>query len=312
MDTHSLPLFEHALESPSAFTPDRLIAAVRAERALAPDAVPPLCVLDFDGDLSDHLAAQGISSPWTSWACFHTSMRAVAMDGFMCGIVPRTIGGPYAVLVAEQLWAAGARLIVGITSAGRVSPNLPLPSVVLVDDAIRDEGTSLHYSTQVVTNSGLLSCQRLPAPHAASSRLRADDWDRVCAAGWKNREAGGSGTRERVMPGCYCSPFECAANQQFNQKKVAQELRRYRQKGPGPTTRLLVDGIVQSAPISGTVLDIGSGVGALTFTLLERGASSAVAVDASAAYVSAARDEASQRGRADAVRFVHADFVAAA
>jgi predicted RNA methylase len=87
------------------------------------------------------------------------------------------------------------------------------------------------------------------------------------------------------MPGCCCSPFECAANQQFNQKKVAQELRRYRQKGPGPTTRLLVDGIVQSASISGTVLDIGSGVGALTFTLLERGASSAVAVDASAAYV---------------------------
>lgn len=154
MDTRSLPLFEHALESPSAFTPDRLMAAVRAERTLAPDAVPPLCVLDFDGDLSDHLAAQGISSPWASWACFHTSMRAVAMDGCMCGIVPRTIGGPYAVLVAEQLWAAGARLIVGITSAGRVSPNLPLPSVVLVDDAIRDEGTSLHYlaaSSNVVT-----------------------------------------------------------------------------------------------------------------------------------------------------------------
>jgi SAM-dependent methyltransferase len=114
------------------------------------------------------------------------------------------------------------------------------------------------------------------------------------------------------MPGCCCSPFECAANQQFNQRKVAQELRRYRQKGPGPTTRLLVDGIVQSAPISGTVLDIGSGVGGLAFALLERGASSAVAIDASAAYVDAARDEASRRGRADAVRFVHADFVAAA
>ena len=40
-----------------------------------------------------------------------------------------------------------------------------------------------------------------------------------------------------------------------------------RQKGPGRTTRMLVDGIVQSATISGTVLDIGSGVGALTFTL---------------------------------------------
>jgi predicted RNA methylase len=84
------------------------------------------------------------------------------------------------------------------------------------------------------------------------------------------------------MPGCCCSPFECAANQQFNQKKVAHELRRYRQQGPGPTTRLFVDGIVHSAPTTGTVLDIGSGVGGLTLALLEHGASSAIAVDASA------------------------------
>jgi uridine phosphorylase len=49
------------------------------------------------------------------------------------------------VLIAEQLHAAGARLIVGLTSAGRVSPSLPLPSIVIVDEAVRDEGTSLHY-----------------------------------------------------------------------------------------------------------------------------------------------------------------------
>jgi hypothetical protein len=57
---------------------------------------------------------------------------------------------------------------------------------------------------------------------------------------------------------------------------------------------------------------LGSGIGGLTFALLERGASSAVAVDASAAYINAARDEATQRGRSDAIRFVHADFVVAA
>ena len=84
------------------------------------------------------------------------------------------------------------------------------------------------------------------------------------------------------MPGC-CSPFVGAANQQFNQKKVAQELERYRAKGPGPTTLLLADGIAQSGTLSGTVLDVGSGIGGLTFALLERGASSAVAVDAATA-----------------------------
>ena len=45
--------------------------AVRAERRLSEQPVPPLCVLDFDGDLSDHLARKNISLPWESWACFH-------------------------------------------------------------------------------------------------------------------------------------------------------------------------------------------------------------------------------------------------
>jgi len=145
MSAYSLPLLQHALESASAFTPERLMDAVRADRGLAVEAVPPLCVLDFDGDLSDHLAGLGITSPMRSWACFHTSMRMLTLDGLSCGIVPRTIGGPYAVLVAEQLCAAGAKLVVGITSAGRISPTLPVPAIVVIDEAVRDEGTSLHY-----------------------------------------------------------------------------------------------------------------------------------------------------------------------
>ncbi len=154
MSANSLPLLQHVLESASAFTPERLMEAVRAERGLALETVPPLCVLDFDGDLSDRLAEQGITSPMASWACFHTSMRVLTLDGLSCGIVPRTIGGPYAVLVAEQLCAAGAKLVVGITSAGRISPTLPLPAIVVIDEAVRDEGTSLHYippSTTVAT-----------------------------------------------------------------------------------------------------------------------------------------------------------------
>jgi len=62
-----------------------------------------------------------------------------------CGIIARTIGGPYAVLVAEQLQTAGVKLIAGLTSAGRISTDLPIPSLVVADSAIRDEGTSYHY-----------------------------------------------------------------------------------------------------------------------------------------------------------------------
>jgi hypothetical protein len=77
MSVNSLPLLRHALDSASALTPERLMDAVRRERGLAVEAVPPLCVLDFDGDLSDRLAEQGITRPMASWACFHTSMRVL-------------------------------------------------------------------------------------------------------------------------------------------------------------------------------------------------------------------------------------------
>jgi len=142
MSTNSLPLLQHALESASAFTPERLMDAVRAERGLANEGVPALCVLDFDGDLSDRLAEDGVTTPLLSWACFHTSMRVMDVDGLPCGIVPRTIGGPYAVLVAEQLWAAGAKVIVGITSAGRISSNVSLPSIVVVGRTLRSRPRS--------------------------------------------------------------------------------------------------------------------------------------------------------------------------
>jgi hypothetical protein len=57
------------------------------------------------------------------------------------------------------------------------------------------------------------------------------------------------------MPAC-CSPFERVADQQFDSKKVASELKRYRNKGKRVTTRLLEDGIVKAGISDGTLLDI--------------------------------------------------------
>ena len=113
------------------------------------------------------------------------------------------------------------------------------------------------------------------------------------------------------MSAC-CSAFECSADQQFNEKKATEELKRYRTKGPGPTTRLLQQGLEHAGTLKGTLLDIGSGIGSLTFGLLERGVTRAVAVDASSAYNGVARQEAERLGRTDVVRFVHADFVSVA
>ncbi len=140
-----LPLLNHDPNSASAFTPEALMESVRSLRGQPNGSVPAICVLEFDGDLSDWLVAQGHARRFEHWPCFHTNMHSVDCNGIQIGIVARTIGGPYAVLVAEQLHAAGARLIVCLTSAGRVAQELPLPCLVIATSAIRDEGTSCHY-----------------------------------------------------------------------------------------------------------------------------------------------------------------------
>jgi uridine phosphorylase len=121
------------------------VSAVRERRALAAGDVPEICILEFDGDLTDDLVSTGAAAECRAWACFHTTMFSFQAEGVRFGIIPRTIGGPYAVLVAEQLRAVGGRVVLGLTSAGRVSPELRIPSIVVATAAIRDEGTSYHY-----------------------------------------------------------------------------------------------------------------------------------------------------------------------
>lgn len=139
------PLFDHLHDERPVFTPEGLLDAVVGLRQLPSREVPPVCVLEFDGDLYDRLARSGKGRPHATWACFHTPMLTVETELGPCGVVPRTIGGPFATLVAEQLAASGARFVLGLTSAGRVGPKRRLPHFVVADAALRDEGTSLHY-----------------------------------------------------------------------------------------------------------------------------------------------------------------------
>lgn len=113
-----------------------------------------MCVLEFDGDLTDKLIARGEVRRCEDWPCFHTDMWLWPKQEPRCGIVARTIGGPYTVLVAEQLAVCGVKAVVGLASAGRIGQALPLPGIVVADEAVRDEGTSLHYLPPAETVPG--------------------------------------------------------------------------------------------------------------------------------------------------------------
>jgi len=100
--------------------------------------------------------------------------------------------------------------------------------------------------------------------------------------------------------------------QEFDHRLARRELRRYRRKGPSGTTRRLLLALRGAGVKDASFLDIGGGVGAIQHGLLAAGAAGGTHVDASPAYLDAARDEASAQGHADRVRYVEGDFVALA
>jgi magnesium-protoporphyrin O-methyltransferase len=95
----------------------------------------------------------------------------------------------------------------------------------------------------------------------------------------------------------------------YNEKKAASELRKYRERGPIPSTKALIDVLIAEGVEGATVLDIGGGVGAVQHELLAAGAAHVTSVDASASYLEAAREEASRRGVEDRVTYRHGDFL---
>jgi len=111
---------------------------------------------------------------------------------------------------------------------------------------------------------------------------------------------------------CSDCDFTNAAGQHFSVKKAVQQIDGYRRGKLGPTTRLLRDGLEHAGVIKGALLDIGAGVGTLTFELLQRGITSAVAVDASDAYLAAAKEEAARRQLSESISFIKDDFATSA
>ena len=133
--------------APAVFRPENLLREARRQRRLPNLPVPEVCILDPDGDIMRALRADGRGQNLPGWACYHTEMLTFDLAGERVGLVGCAVGAPFAVLVAEQMFASGCRLLISITSAGRIAANLPEEAFfVLIDKALRDEGTSYHYA----------------------------------------------------------------------------------------------------------------------------------------------------------------------
>lgn len=100
-----------------------------------------------------------------------------------------------------------------------------------------------------------------------------------------------------------------AAGDLFDAQAARRDLRRYRSRGPSATTRMLLVAVLAQRDDDQSLLDVGGGVGAIAQELFRIGFSRAVQVDASAAYLAAAKGEANLRGFQDRIEYHHGDFV---
>jgi magnesium-protoporphyrin O-methyltransferase len=114
------------------------------------------------------------------------------------------------------------------------------------------------------------------------------------------------------MKASSCCSLTDGIEQQFDTSKVHKELAAYQDTGPGPTTRGLLAELQALGTPPATVLDIGSGIGALSLGMLQAGAGKALCVEISMASLTASAEEAKRQGFADRMEFRAGDFVAIA
>jgi hypothetical protein len=139
------PIIDHDTGEPAVFEPGNLLDGARRQKGLPERGVPVGCVLDMDGELVERLVASGRADVDPAWPCFHTRLYRWRVGDAEVGIVGGTVGAPFAVLVAEELFASGCEALVTMSSAGLIASGTAPPLFVLVERALRDEGTSYHY-----------------------------------------------------------------------------------------------------------------------------------------------------------------------
>lgn len=131
--------------APTVFTAENMLREARRQKSLKRVRVPAVCVLDPDGDIVRWLVSTQHLERDAGWACYHTDLYTFTYEDTHYGIVGCAVGASFAVLVAEELFASGCELLISVTSAGQIVRVGDPPYFVLIEKALRDEGTSYHY-----------------------------------------------------------------------------------------------------------------------------------------------------------------------
>jgi uridine phosphorylase len=133
-----LPLLEDDLDASGVIEPAEVVTEVD---------IPRCMVLCFFSEVIQQVAARDDTVLVTSrrWAHGPHSVYEIPHRGERLAVMHPGVGAPLTVGLLEEVIALGCRTIVAVGGAGGLVPELVLGHAVVVDSAVRDEGTSFHY-----------------------------------------------------------------------------------------------------------------------------------------------------------------------
>ncbi len=102
---------------------------------------------------------------------------------------------------------------------------------------------------------------------------------------------------------------QCEGIELETKQWVAYSLKKFRKNRLNKATRSFINALLTLGVEGRTLLDIGGGIGVIQYEFLAAGASRAVSVEASSAYLMAATEEAARLGWKDRITYHHGDFV---
>lgn len=124
------------------------VAFLEPSATVAPRDVPAACVITFFGDVVRRLvdSARGRVLAENVWEDGPHPLLEVEHEGRRVAVLHCGVGAPLSVGLLEQAVAMGCRAFVVCGGAGALRKDLVVGHLVLVDSAVRDEGTSHHYA----------------------------------------------------------------------------------------------------------------------------------------------------------------------
>ena len=137
-----VPLLEDDLAAPGVIQPGSGLLPLELH-----GTVPTMAVLCFFQEVLESLAARGEARPIGRLLSEigPNPLYVVDAAGIEVLVVHPGVGAPLAAGILEEVIALGCTRIVACGGAGALRDELVLGHAVVVDEAVRDEGTSLHY-----------------------------------------------------------------------------------------------------------------------------------------------------------------------